>query len=95
MPREVKTNRFSTAGQALVESAKEKETETKPLPELSDSVIENAVLAKKTKAATFKIKPETWKEFTMLCKAQGMTNGSVINMLISKYVRDNKEEILK
>ena len=41
-----------------------------------------------------KVYPKTWADFTAINKAQGMTNNSVINMLISEYVRNKKEEIL-
>lgn len=45
----------------------------------------------KDKVISAKVYPETWTTFTAINKAQGMTNNSVINMLISQYVRDNKE----
>lgn len=44
----------------------------------------------KDKVISAKVYPETWQRFTAINKAQGMTNNSVINMLISKYVRDNE-----
>ena len=47
----------------------------------------------KDKVISAKVYPETWATFTAINKAQGMTNNSVINMLISEYVR-NKKEIL-
>ena len=36
------------------------------------------------------VDPETWARFTEINRAQGMTNNSVINMLISQYVRNNE-----
>lgn len=47
----------------------------------------------KDKIISAKVYPETWATFTAINRAQGMTNNSVINMLISEYVR-NKKEIL-
>lgn len=44
----------------------------------------------KDKVISAKVYPETWAAFTAINKAQGMTNNSVINMLISEYVRDKK-----
>lgn len=86
MAREIKTNRFANAGQALVGANKEaKKTET---------TAEIISAPKKDKVVTAKVYPETWADFTAINKAQGMTNNSVINMLISEYVR-NKKEILK
>ena len=51
-------------------------------------------IKKKDKVITAKVYPETWADFTAINRAQGMTNNSVINMLISEYVR-NKKEILE
>ncbi len=48
----------------------------------------------KDKVISAKVYPETWATFTAINKAQGMTNNSVINMLISEYIR-NKKEILE
>ena len=45
----------------------------------------------KDKMISAKVYPETWATFTAINKAQGMTNNSVINMLISQYIRENKE----
>ena len=52
------------------------------------------VIKKKDKVITAKVYPETWQIFTEINKAQGMTNNSVINMLLSEYVRSKKDEIL-
>ena len=78
-------NRFAAAGQALVGAHKETE---------KNESVEAVSAPKKDKVITAKVYPETWAHFTAINKAQGMTNNSVINMLISEYVR-NKKEILK
>ena len=44
----------------------------------------------KDKIISAKVYPETWARFTEINRAQGMTNNSVINMLISQYVRNNE-----
>ena len=44
----------------------------------------------KDKIISAKVDPETWARFTEINRAQGMTNNSVINMLISQYVRNNE-----
>lgn len=87
MPRGNTTNRFAGAGQALVgsENTQQKKPETTPAVDAPK---------KKDKVITAKVYPETWAEFTAINKAQGMTNNSVVNMLISEYVR-NKKEILE
>ena len=82
MARDTKTNRFVNAGQALVGATKETEK------------TETVTTQKKDKVVTAKVYPDTWATFTAINKAQGMTNNSVINMLISEYVRTKKEEIL-
>lgn len=83
MARKTTENRFANAGQALVGA--NKETEAKELEAKTASV------PKKDKVVTAKVYPETWADFTAINKAQGMTNNSVINMLISEYVRSKKE----
>lgn len=45
----------------------------------------------KTKAISGKVFPELWAEFTKINRAQGMSNNSALNMIISKYVRENKD----
>lgn len=82
MARKTTDNRFSNAGQALVGSNK---TTEKKHPEVLEK--------KKDKVISAKVFPDTWETFTEINRAQGMTNNSVINMLISEYVR-NKKEIL-
>lgn len=83
MARKTTENRFANAGQALVGASRE--TETKE-PE-----VKATSATKKDKVVTAKVYPETWADFTAINKAQGMTNNSVINMLISEYVRSKKE----
>ena len=79
-------NRFANAGQALVGATKEAEK--------TETIVEAVSTPKKDKVITAKVYPKTWADFTAINKAQGMTNNSVINMLISEYVRNKKEEIL-
>lgn len=89
MARKTTDNRFASAGQALVNSGMTTNTSN------SVSVSEkDAPSRKKDKVITAKVYPDTWEIFTAINKAQGMTNNSVINMLISEYVR-SKKEILK
>lgn len=80
MARETKANRFASAGQALVGATTKPEVNT-----------ETTFTQKKDKVITAKVYPQTWADFTAINKAQGMTNNSVINMLISEYVRSKKE----
>ena len=45
----------------------------------------------KDKIISAKVYPETWERFTQINKAQGITNNSAINLIISKYIRENEE----
>ena len=84
MAREnIQSNRFKTAGDKLVKSGIQHNTE-------SEELIEKKV-KKKDKVITAKVYPETWELFTLINKEQGMSNNSVINMLVSEYVRNNKD----
>ncbi|MDO5147660.1 MAG: hypothetical protein Q4D60_11740 [Eubacteriales bacterium] len=44
----------------------------------------------KNKIISAKVYPETWERFTQINKAQGITNNSAINMIITKYIRENE-----
>lgn len=84
MAREnIQSNRFKTAGDKLVKSGIQHNIE-------SEELIEKKV-KKKDKVITAKVYPETWELFTLINKEQGMSNNSVINMLVSEYVRNNKD----
>lgn len=45
---------------------------------------------RKEKVISAKVYPDMWDKFSRINMAQGMTNSSVINQLIAKYVRDNE-----
>ena len=81
MGRGTSTNRFAAAGQALVGAEQAKKNVQKP---------ETPSVKKKDKVVTAKVYPETWAAFTQINQAQGMTNNSAINMLISRYIMENK-----
>ena len=87
MPRKSIENRFTAAGQALVGSESAAGQSAQPQ---HDHVGKEAI-KKKDKVISAKVYPDTWELFTAINKAQGMTNNSVINMLISNYIRDKKE----
>lgn len=44
----------------------------------------------KDKQISAKVNERTYSLFTLINKTQGLSNNSVINQLIYKYVRDNK-----
>lgn len=47
------------------------------------------VSGKKDKVISAKVYPDMWDRFTLINKAQGMSNCSVLNKLIAEYVRSN------
>lgn len=44
----------------------------------------------KDKQISAKVNMKMYNVFTMINKAQGMSNNSALNMLIAKYVRENR-----
>ncbi len=44
----------------------------------------------KDKQISAKINEQSWAAFTKINKAQGLSNNSAINMIINKYIRENK-----
>ncbi len=44
----------------------------------------------KDKQISAKVNNKTWANFTKINKAQGLSNNSALNMLINRYVRENK-----
>lgn len=86
MARKNTENRFTAAGQALVGSEGTGQAIQNQLKSTNKDTVR-----KKNKVVTAKVYPDTWEVFTSINRAQGMTNNSVINMLISNYIRDKKE----
>ena len=44
----------------------------------------------KDKQISAKVNEKTWDNFTKINKAQGLSNNSALNMIINKYIRENK-----
>ena len=44
----------------------------------------------KTQVITAKVYPEIWTAFKRINRTRGMSNNSVINMLITGYIRENQ-----
>lgn len=89
MGRENKVNRFASAGKALVGAMRENE-KSEAATIVAKEEIKTVSVMKKDKVVTAKVYPETWAEFVAINRARGMTNNSVINMLITEYIRNNK-----
>lgn len=43
----------------------------------------------KNKQISAKVNSETYEKFAVICSKEGISRNSAINMLISRYVRDN------
>ena len=61
---------------------------------LNDIVESKPTSGNKDKQISAKVNKDMYEKFSMINKAQGMTNNSALNMIISKYVREN-EDIIK
>lgn len=44
----------------------------------------------KDKQISAKVNEKSWENFTKINKAQGLSNNSALNMIINKYIRENK-----
>lgn len=44
----------------------------------------------KDKQVSAKVSAQAWESFTRINKAQGLSNNSALNMIINKYIRENK-----
>lgn len=44
----------------------------------------------KDKQISAKVNEKSWEYFTKINKAQGLSNNSALNMVINKYIRENK-----
>lgn len=44
----------------------------------------------KDKQISAKVNEKSWENFTKINKAQGLSNNSALNMVINKYIRENK-----
>lgn len=44
----------------------------------------------KTRVISAKVAPEIWATFRAINRARGMSNNSVINMLMTGYIRENQ-----
>lgn len=47
----------------------------------------------KTQVISAKVAPEIWAAFRAINRARGMSNNSVINMLMTGYIRENQETL--
>lgn len=74
----------------LIDDVKAQELETRTTTRSSavkKITIDNG---SKDKQISAKVNKEVFKQFTDINRAQGLSNNSALNMLISKYVRENK-----
>ena len=44
----------------------------------------------KDKQVSAKVNAQSWESFTRINKVQGLSNNSALNMIINKYIRENK-----
>ena len=85
-----KTRLIDTLQEEELQEMKEEQKETA-------SVVKKAPVEKiiskdgaKDKQISAKVKMKMYNAFTTINKAQGVSNNSALNMLIAKYVRENR-----
>lgn len=79
----------ATKNEALESAAAEREKRTKGQSGTVKKIVGQT--EQKSKAISGKVYPEIWEEFTRINRAQGISNNSALNMIISKYNRENKQ----
>lgn len=75
-----------------LEEAQKKEEATKNVTTTGrkTSVLDIADNSGKDKQISAKVNEKVYRLFTQINKAQGISNNSALNMIISRYVRENK-----
>ncbi len=80
--------------QRLIDQVIAKEIqEQKEAPRIHRSAVSKITdsSSSKDKQISAKVNEKIYKAFTDINKAQGLSNNSALNMLISKYVRENND----
>lgn len=75
-----------------LEEAQKNEEATKKVPTTGrkTSVLDIADNSGKDKQISAKVNEKVYRLFTQINKSQGISNNSALNMIISRYVRENK-----
>lgn len=76
----------------LIDRIEQSEKAKSAAPERKSAVINKMTqqAGAKDKMISVKVNSSTYKVFTDICRARGLSNNSAINMLISDFVNDNK-----
>lgn len=77
----------------LIDTIQVIEEEQKLVKKSSDKKPVEQIISKdgmKDKQISAKVNMKMYNEFTAINKIQGLSNNSALNMLISKYVRENR-----
>ena len=85
MPRQNTENRFNNAGKHMVNSTTQ-HTEATGAAKIDAPDNKTS----KSKVINARVFPETWEAFTKINKAKGMSNSSVMSMLVTEYIRNNE-----
>lgn len=84
-----KNTNAATKNEALESAAVEREKRSKGQNGTVKKIVGQKA-EQKSKAISGKVYPEIWEEFSRINRAQGISNNSALNMIISKYNRENK-----
>ena len=74
---------------SLFDKVQENETQEEKVSKDKKAVKKIAKTAIKDKTVSAKYNSEIYNRFTEINKAQGITNNSALNMILSKYVKEN------
>lgn len=80
---------ITSKNEALESAAAEREKRSKGQSSTVKKIVGQKA-EQKSKSISGKVYPEIWDEFTRINRAQGISNNSALNMVISKYNRENK-----
>lgn len=94
--KEGKNNRMGDMAKKTTKSLEEKAAERAARKKSTDNVTIDNLMKKpngKDKAISARVNGTTYMNFKKICEARGITSNACLNMLITDFVRENKNII--
>ncbi len=88
MPRKLLDTVQKMEAQEAIKAAEKKDKEKSDVKKPIEKIISRE--GQKDKQISAKINMQVFNAFTKINRIQGLSNNSAINMIITKYVRENK-----
>lgn len=88
MPRKLLDTVQEMEAQEAIQAAEKKDKEKSDIKKPIEKIISRE--GQKDKQISAKINTQVFNSFTKINRIQGLSNNSAINMIITKYVRENK-----